>query len=106
MSTRKETFDRFEQATDLPRAFLTFLIVPALILEQRAQTAVLREIAAGINWIVWLAVTSSFRPPSAWPTAPSALLKYVDGRQPTSSVVSACSPAPVAARRRRFVGLG
>ena len=53
--TAKERFERLEKATDLPLAFLAFLIVPALILEERATSALLRNAAHGINWIVWLA---------------------------------------------------
>jgi voltage-gated potassium channel len=48
-------FERLERASDLPLAFLALLIVPALILEERAQAPWIREAARGINWIVWIA---------------------------------------------------
>ena len=48
-------FERLERATDIPLAFLALLIVPALILEDRAHTAWLRDAARAINWLVWVA---------------------------------------------------
>jgi len=53
--TARERFERLEHATDLPLAFLALLIVPALILEERAESQALRQAAAAINWVVWLA---------------------------------------------------
>jgi voltage-gated potassium channel len=41
-------------------AVLALLIVPALILEERAQSAGVRQIAADLNWIVWLAFCAEF----------------------------------------------
>jgi len=52
---RAERFDRFVRATELPLALLALLIVPALMLEDRAQTWQLRDLALAINWFVWLA---------------------------------------------------
>jgi len=37
-------------------ALLAFLIVPALILEERAICPVLGDVAIEMNWIVWLAI--------------------------------------------------
>jgi hypothetical protein len=51
----RERFERLEKATDLPLALLALLIVPALVLEERATSEVLRTVAHAINWIVWLA---------------------------------------------------
>ena len=48
-------FERFERFADLPMAFLALLIVPAIIVEDRAQNEYLREAASTLNWIVWLA---------------------------------------------------
>ena len=59
MDTR-ERFERVEAATDLPLALLALLIVPALILEDRAQSALLRDAAHAINWIVWLAFCGEY----------------------------------------------
>src|SRR5437660_11808624 len=56
----KERFERLEKATDLPLALLALLIVPALILEERATSTWLRDIAVGINWIVWLAFCAEY----------------------------------------------
>src|SRR5436853_326114 len=39
----KARFDRIERATDLPMAVLALLIVPALILEESAQSAAVRH---------------------------------------------------------------
>src|SRR5438034_185185 len=43
--TARERFERFERWTDLPLAFLALLIVPALILEESAQSVHLRTLA-------------------------------------------------------------
>jgi voltage-gated potassium channel len=56
----KERFERLETATDLPLALLALLIVPALVLEERATSPLLREVAHGINWIVWLAFCAEY----------------------------------------------
>src|SRR5437867_10591076 len=56
----KARFERIERATDMPMAVLALLIVPALILEERAQSAGVRQIASGLNWIVWLAFCVEF----------------------------------------------
>ena len=53
-------FERIEHATDLPMAVLALLIVPALVLEERAQTAGVRQLAVGLNWIVWLAFCAEY----------------------------------------------
>jgi voltage-gated potassium channel len=58
--TAKERFERLEKATDLPLALLALLIVPALILEERATSTILRDVAHGINWIVWLAFCAEY----------------------------------------------
>ena len=56
----KERFERLEKATDLPLALLALLIVPALILEERATSPLLRDVSFGINWIVWLAFCAEY----------------------------------------------
>jgi len=56
----RERFERVERATDLPLALLALLIVPALILEDRADSAVLRQMAHSVNWIVWLAFVAEY----------------------------------------------
>jgi hypothetical protein len=60
MLNAKERFERIERASDLPMAVLALLIVPALILEERAKSAVVRQLATGLNWIVWLAFCAEF----------------------------------------------
>jgi len=59
-SDAKARFDRIEHASDLPMAILALLIVPALILEENAQSAAVRQVATGLNWIVWLAFCAEF----------------------------------------------
>jgi voltage-gated potassium channel len=54
-STVESRFERFARATELPVAILALLIVPALALEEHARTLQVREIAIGINWVVWVA---------------------------------------------------
>jgi len=56
----RERFEWFEKRTDLPLAFLALLIVPAIILKDRAQSASVRQLASGINWIVWLAFCAEY----------------------------------------------
>jgi voltage-gated potassium channel len=56
----KERFESWERATDLPLALLALLIVPALILEDRAGSPLVREVAKGINWLVWLAFCGEY----------------------------------------------
>src|SRR5262249_33245898 len=53
-------FDRFERATDLPLALMALLIVPALILEDHAQNAYIRETAHALNWLVWIAFCAEY----------------------------------------------
>jgi voltage-gated potassium channel len=55
-----ERFQRFVGATDFPLALLALLIVPALVLEDHAQSLQLRELAIGINWFVWLAFCAEY----------------------------------------------
>ncbi len=59
-NTVKSRFDRIEQRTDLPLSFLALLIVPALVVEDRAQSLWMRDVAVGINWVVWLAFCAEF----------------------------------------------
>jgi hypothetical protein len=59
-SEARTRFERFERFTDLPMAFLALLIVPALIVEDRAQNVYLREAASTLNWIVWLAFCAEY----------------------------------------------
>lgn len=48
-------FDRLVATTELPIAALALLIAPALIVEGHATTPLLRDIARGVNWVIWLA---------------------------------------------------
>jgi voltage-gated potassium channel len=56
----KERFQRLEKATDIPLAILALLVVPALVLEERSTSDGLRQVAHGINWIVWLAFCGEY----------------------------------------------
>lgn len=51
---------RLADALEWPVAFLALLIVPALVLEERATDPRLREAAYITNWIVWLAFVAEF----------------------------------------------
>jgi voltage-gated potassium channel len=59
-SRAADAFVRFERATDLPLALLALAIVPALVLEERATSPAVREIASGVNWVVWIAFCAEF----------------------------------------------
>jgi len=56
----RERFERVERGTDLPLALLALLIVPALILEERSDSATVRQVAHGLNWFVWLAFVAEY----------------------------------------------
>jgi len=47
-------------ALEWPIAFLALLVVPALVLEDRATDPHIRETARLVNWIVWLAFCAEF----------------------------------------------
>src|SRR5689334_19925382 len=51
---------RLADALEWPVAALAFLIVPALILEERATDLRLRELAYVTNWVVWVAFCGEF----------------------------------------------
>jgi hypothetical protein len=59
-STAKRRFDRIERASDLLMAVLALLIVPALILEEHAQSPGVRSFASMLNWVVWLAFCAEY----------------------------------------------
>ncbi len=58
--SKRERFERLERATDIPLALLALLIVPALILEDRASNPLIRDAAHAVNWIVWLAFCAEY----------------------------------------------
>src|SRR5206468_9085565 len=57
---RLRQFDQFVRATELPLAGLALLIVPALILEDYADSLRIRELAIAINWFVWVAFCAEY----------------------------------------------
>jgi voltage-gated potassium channel len=59
-SLAQRRFERLERATDFPIAVLALLVVPALALEEYAQSAGVRTIALALNWIVWLAFCAEY----------------------------------------------
>jgi voltage-gated potassium channel len=59
-SPARRRFERLERATDLPIAMLALLVVPALVLEEYAQSAGVRTFALVLNWIVWLAFCAEY----------------------------------------------
>ena len=52
----QELVRRFEW----PMALLALLVIPVLVLEDRATTPELREAAVIINWVIWLAFAAEF----------------------------------------------
>jgi voltage-gated potassium channel len=52
--------ERLVKALEWPMAIMALLVVPALVLENRATDPRLREIAHVINWIVWIAFCVEF----------------------------------------------
>jgi voltage-gated potassium channel len=59
-SIAQRRFERLERATDLPIALLALLVVPALVLEEYAQSAGVRTFALVLNWTVWLAFCAEY----------------------------------------------
>jgi len=59
-TSTRERFQRLEKATDIPLALLALLIVPALILEDKAANPLMRDAAHVVNWIVWLAFCAEY----------------------------------------------
>jgi voltage-gated potassium channel len=57
---RQARFDRFVAATELPIALLALLIAPALIVEGHTTTPLVRDVARGVNWVVWLAFSLEY----------------------------------------------
>ncbi|HVL67447.1 MAG TPA: ion transporter [Vicinamibacterales bacterium] len=51
---------RLQAALEWPLAFLALLVIPVLVLEDRATTPELRYVASVLNWIIWLAFTADF----------------------------------------------
>src|SRR4051794_39618074 len=52
--------ERQVRAIEWLAAFLAFLIIPALILEDRATDPTVREAAHIVNWVVWIAFCGEF----------------------------------------------
>src|SRR5207237_7328810 len=52
--------ERTLRALEWPIAILALLVVPALVLEERATDPLVREGAHIVNWIVWLAFCAEF----------------------------------------------
>lgn len=53
-------FDKFSATIEVPTAILALLIAPAIMLESHGQTPLIREIALGVNWFVWLAFGAGY----------------------------------------------
>ena len=51
---------RLHLALEWPLAFLALLVIPVLILEERAVSPELRAAATILNWIIWLAFCADF----------------------------------------------
>jgi voltage-gated potassium channel len=59
-AVQRARFDRFVAWTELPVAVLALLVAPALVVEGHAKTAAVRELARGVNWIIWLAFCGEY----------------------------------------------
>ena len=53
-------FDAFSARTEVPIAILALLVAPSIMLESHAQSAVMREAALIVNWIVWLMLCAGY----------------------------------------------
>jgi len=53
-------FDAFARASEVPLAVVALLVVPAQLLEDSAQTQIVRSTAHAANWIVWLAFCGEY----------------------------------------------
>jgi voltage-gated potassium channel len=51
---------RAVKAFEWPMAILALLVIPVLVMEDRATTPELREIAMAINWVIWIAFAAEF----------------------------------------------
>ena len=51
---------RLQRGLEWPLAFLALLVVPALLVEERATNPALREAAVAVNWAVWIAFCLDF----------------------------------------------
>jgi len=51
---RHARFEAFVTATEMPVATLALLVAPVLVLESHTDRALVRHIAHGVNWAIWL----------------------------------------------------
>ena len=51
---------RAVRAFEWPMAILALLVIPVLVMEERATTPQLREVAVAINWIIWIVFVVEF----------------------------------------------
>jgi len=58
--SHSERLRRVADWLEWPVAFLAFLIVPAIVLEEKATSPLLRNIAYITNWVVWIAFCLEF----------------------------------------------
>jgi hypothetical protein len=47
-------------AFEWPMAILALLVIPVLVMEDRATTPQLRDVATTVNWIIWIAFAAEF----------------------------------------------
>ena len=51
---------RLVRRFEWPMALLALLVIPVLVMEDRATTPELREVANAVNWIIWIAFVVEF----------------------------------------------
>ena len=54
------TFERFSRAVEWPIVVLAALVLPVLMLEEHARDPFLQQIAAALNWAIWLAFVAEY----------------------------------------------
>jgi voltage-gated potassium channel len=52
--------DTFVATTEIPTAILALFIAPAIMLESHGPTPLVRSIAFGVNWFVWLTLGAAY----------------------------------------------
>ena len=51
---------RLVHALEWPMAVLALLVIPVLVMEDRATTPQIREAAIAVNWVIWIAFAAEF----------------------------------------------
>jgi voltage-gated potassium channel len=52
--------ERLVRALEWPLAVLALLVIPVLVMEERATTPEIRQLAVVVNWVIWIAFAGDF----------------------------------------------